>query len=425
MIGSISSDIGSARRRPHLILRWLFGLGVAAAPLVTANPVHAQRQPAPSGVRWEDDSIRVGDSVRIEPRVRVQADFWLWNNQEPIEDRFDWGSRRIGVNGELFDRVQFQVERALQDDDDDDTAWRDVYADVRINRALQIRGGRFKLPFSMERNTSRDEIDFVQRATAVRAISPTRDTGVMVHGRVANRVVEYEVGVFQHADGLEVVDDPNPWSALGTALAGRVVVSPIRNNDDGPTRDLQFGAALVRNTVPEGPNGVVGRTFDGERFFDRFNVNGQRTRLGVEGLWQGRRVTLKGEWLQMSDQRLLQSVSGEDLSDLKIHGGYVTGVVRVFGESGGNGPAIDLAARFDRLTLGSGNSSDEAFTNPRADHIAPLSKDTWTFGGNWQVHRWIRVQGNLLREQLVDPLGVRDLSPEPVWTAIMRLQFAL
>ena len=52
----------------------------------------------------------------------------------------------IGIDGELFDRVQFQVERAFQDDDDDDTAWRDVYVDVRINRALQVRGGRFKLP---------------------------------------------------------------------------------------------------------------------------------------------------------------------------------------------------------------------------------------------------------------------------------------
>src|SRR5688572_10062471 len=152
MIGAICTDIGSSRRRPHLIFRYLFALAAAATLFVTPIPAFAQqgKPPDPSGVRWEDDSIRFGDSVRIEPRVRVQADFWLWNNQEPIDDRFDWGSRRIGVNGELFDRVQFQVERALQDDDDDDTAWRDVYADVRINRALQVRGGRFKLPFSME-----------------------------------------------------------------------------------------------------------------------------------------------------------------------------------------------------------------------------------------------------------------------------------
>jgi phosphate-selective porin len=100
-------------------------------------------------------------------------------------------------------------------------------------------------------------------------------------------------------------------------------------------------------------------------------------------------------------------------------------MVRVFGESGRNGQAVDVAARFDRLTLGSGDQTDEPFTNPRAEHVAPLSKNTWTFGGNWQVHRWIRVQGNLIREQLVDPLGVRDLVSVPTWTAVTRLQFAL
>ena len=116
----------------------------------------------------------------------------------------------------------------------------------------------------------------------------------MVHGRVANRVVEYEAGVFQHADGFDLTDDPNSWSALGATLAGRVIVSPIRDNDEGPTRDLHFGVALVRNTMPEGLNSVVGRLFDNERFSERMNVNGQRTRLGAEGLWQGRRVDDQG-----------------------------------------------------------------------------------------------------------------------------------
>jgi phosphate-selective porin len=317
------------------------------------------------------------------------------------------------------------VERAFQDDDDDDTPWRDVFVDVRFNRALHVRGGRFKLPFSLERNTSRDELDFVQRATAVRALSPTRDTGVMVHGRVANRVVEYEAGVFQHADGFDLTDDPNSWNSLGSTLSGRLGVDPVRDNDDGPTRDLHFGVALVRNTMPEGLNSVVGRLFDNERFTERMNVSGQRTRFGAEGLWRGTRVTLKGEFLQLTDQRLQQSVTGEDLSDLVLRGAYVTGVIRVLGEPGRRGEAVDIAARFDRLTLSSSNDTDEPFTNPRADRVAPLAKNTWTFGGNWQAHRWVRVQANLIREELVDTLGVRDINPEPTWTAVVRFQFAM
>jgi hypothetical protein len=426
MIRLIPSDIGFSRRRPHVALRWLFAL--AAVILAIAVPAWAQPSTAKQkdpGVRWDDGSIRFGDSVRIDPKVRVQADVLLWRDAAPIEDRWSWGSRRIGVDGELFNRVQFQVERAFQDDDDDDTPWRDVFVDVRINRALQVRGGRFKLPFSLERNTSRDELDFVQRATAVRAISPTRDTGVMVHGRVADRLVRYEAGVFQHADGFDLTDDPNSWSGLGATLAGRLTLSPIRDKDDGPTRDLEFGFGLVRNTVPEGLNSLVGRSFDHERFTERMNVNGQRTRLGAEGRWRGRRATIKGELLQLTDQRLQQSVTGEDLSDLVMRGGYVTAVVRVFGEPGRRGQAVDVAARIDRLSLGSANDTDEPFTNPRADHVAPLAKNTWTFGGNWQVHRWVRVQGNLIRETLVDTLGVRDITTEPAWTAIVRFQFAL
>jgi phosphate-selective porin len=428
MTRQISVDFGPSKRNPHATLRTLFAsLTVILAIAIPASAQQGgkQKKKDESGVRWDDDSIRIGDSVRIEPKLRVQGDVLLWTSNEPVDDHFSWASRRVGVNGEFFNRLQFQVERAFTDDDDEETRWRDVYADVRINRAFQIRGGRFKVPFSLERNTSRDELDFLERATAVRALAPSRDTGVMVHGRVANRVLGYEVGVFQHADGFSLTDDPNAWGDLGATLAGRVTYAPVRDKNDGLTRDLHLGVAFVRNTMPEGLNSVVGRWFDHERFFDRLYVNGQRTRLGAEGEWRGQRATVKGEWLQQTDERLRQSVTNEDLSDLVTHGGYITGVVRVFGERGKRGQAVDVAARFDRLSVGSGNDTDDPFTNPRADRVAPIAKDTWTFGGTWQLHRWIRMQGNLIHENLVDTLGVRDITDHPRWTAVMRFQFAL
>jgi phosphate-selective porin len=399
---------------------WAIALFAGASASAQSLP----RQQQNGGVRWEDDSLRFGDSFRLEPKVRLQADFLLHDEFGVPEDSFSWGSRRIGVDGELFNRVQFQIERALQEDDDDDTAWRDVYVDVRINRAFQVRGGRFKLPFSMERTTSRDDLDFLQRATAVRAIAPSRDTGVMVHGRFADRKLEYEAGVFQHADGFENIEG-NLLGDFGATLAGRLIFSPIRGNDDGFTRDLQFGAAFVQNDVPEGLNSTVGRTFDGERFFDRLNINGGRTRFGAEGLWNAGRLTLKGEWLKLSDERLGQAVTDEDLSNLVQQGGYITGVVRVLGDPGDRAGAVDVAARLDRLTLKSANQDDEPFTNPRADTVAPLAKDTFTVGANWLPHRWFKVQFNLIQERLVDELGVRDLPTESVWTTVMRLQFSL
>jgi phosphate-selective porin len=170
--------------------------------------------------------------------------------------------------------------------------------------------------------------------------------------------------------------------------------------------------------MPEGLYGITGRAFDGERFFERMYVNGARTRLGVEGLWSAGRFTMKGELLQLVDERKQQAITGEDLSNLIVRGAYVTGVWRAAGEPGDKSAAVDVSARFDRLAFSSA-------TNPRADHVAPLSQRAWTVGATWTINRCVRVQANAIREQLIDPLGVRDLATLAPWTTVVRIQFGL
>jgi len=393
---------------------------------VIAQPAVAQnggRSKQDAGLRWKDGSLRAGDAVRLEPHARFQTDLLLTDQEEPVDDRFAWARRRIGLDGELFGRVEFQVERELEAE----SPWRDIYGDVKIAQALRIRAGRFKVPFSMEHTTSGFALDFLERSTAVTAMSPGRDLGVMAHGRLADRMLKYEVGLFKHTDSVEVPVDGNradATSGVGT-IAGRVTLAPVRDDDEGTTRDLAFGVAFARNTMPEGLYGIIGRALDGKRFFERMYVNGARTRLGVESLWSAGPFTLKGELLQLTDERTQQATTGGDLSNLIVRGAYVTGTWRVVGDSGRKGSAVDVSARFDRLAFTSANTSDEAFTNPRADHVAPLSQRAWTFGATWAVNRWVRVQVNAIREQLIDPLGVRDLAPIALWTTTMRLQFGL
>ena len=55
-------------------------------------------------------SLRLGNQVRIDLHARVQADVSL---QE--ESGAAWGNRRIGVDGVLFKRVEFQIEREFSD----------------------------------------------------------------------------------------------------------------------------------------------------------------------------------------------------------------------------------------------------------------------------------------------------------------------
>jgi Phosphate-selective porin O and P len=194
--------------------------GALILTVAIAVPALAQkgtRSNQDSGARWDDGAFRVGDAVRLEPHARFQTDVLLSDQRGPIDDRFDWPRRRIGIDGELFDRVEFQVERELEAE----SPWRDIYGDVKIAPALRIRAGRFKVPFSMEQTTSGFGLDFLERSVAVTAMSPGRDLGVMAHGRLADRIVKYEVGLFRHTDTVEVPVDGNRADATAGLFGSR------------------------------------------------------------------------------------------------------------------------------------------------------------------------------------------------------------
>jgi hypothetical protein len=86
---------------------------------------------------------------------------------------------------------------------------------------------------------------------------------------------------------------------------------------------------------------------------------------------------------------------------------------------------VDVAVRFERLGFSSADQSDAPSLGPRADHVAPLRQDAWTFGGTWLVTRWVKVQVNATRESFVDETGIRPEIPQARWRSLMRLQFAM
>ena len=157
--------------------------------LLSAAPALAQE----TGAIWDNrPTIVFGEGSRIEMHARLQSDYLLRNEADPdassltFDDRLSLPRKRVGVEGELFNRVEFQVEGEVGDDQ----PWRDVYADVKVHRALRVRAGRFKVPFSLEQLTSGTELDFIARSAAVTDLSPEREVGVMLHGRLADRAIE-------------------------------------------------------------------------------------------------------------------------------------------------------------------------------------------------------------------------------------------
>jgi len=366
--------------------------------------------------RLDDDhpALHLGKGTRIDFRGRFAVD--SDHSEAPTDDpeetsTLDLGKKRLGVSGEIVNAVEFQVEAELTSDD----PWRDVYAEFKKYDEVRVRGGKFKIPFSLDENTGASRLDFMFRSLAATHLAPGRDIGAMVHGRVWNKVIGYEAGVFQH-DGKNARTN-NPDKVYGDqTLAARVTVEPLRNKKDAPG-DLSIGVAFTRSEVPEGIPGVRGQTVLDQTFFSssKYIVNGERRRTGVEMAFVPGPATIKAEWIRMETERKGESVEDTDLSPLVGQGWYVSGTYIVTGEKksrmprpkkplfqGGFG-AVEVGARVESLEFKSGSSSETGSTSPRADTVLGNRDQAITFGVNWYVNRFVKVQANFIREKIDDP----------------------
>lgn len=387
--------------------------------------------------RLGDDhpEIDLGKGSKIALRARFAADRTdsEASTADPSEvSTIDLGKRRIGVSGEIRNAVEFQVEAEIDDDD----PWRDVYAEFKSFGFARVRGGKFKIPFSLDENTGASRLDFMYRSLAATHLAPGRDRGVMVHGRVAGELVRYEAGVFEH-DGRNARTN-NPAKVFGgRTTAVRVSVEPLRNTKDA-AGDLSLGVAYTASEVAEGISGLRGQTVLQQNFFSSadYIVNGPRRRLGIEMAFVPGPATIKMEWMRVETERRGESVEDTDLSAIVGDGWYVSGTYALTGEKksrvfrpkrplfqGGFG-AVEIGARIETLRFKSG-TGEAPSTSPRANVIVGNRNQVTTVGVNWYINRFFKIQANFIREKLDDP----SLGPLPSKasfnTKAVRFQFSL
>lgn len=387
---------------------------------------------------WKNHpSLRFGNHARIDFRARFQTDTRrsdaLLQTDDGEESTFDVARRRIGIDGTLGKFADFQVERELKNDD----PWRDVYLNYSQFTVVQVQAGKFKLPFSLDETTGATNLDFVYRSLTARHLAPGRDRGVMVHGRLFGRTLDYEAGAFEH-DGDNARTKSGTRVFAGRTFAVRVAAEPFRPSKSA-FEDFHVGVAFTRGEVPLGFGGLRGRTVFDETFFSsKVYVNGERQRMGLEFRVRPGPVSLKAEYVRATDQRLGQSVEDGDLSNLVARGWYVSGTYAITGEPkskgldeplhpflrGGAG-AIEIAARVEQLEFGSDGGVGPPSTSPRSDNIQGNSDRAFTFGVNWYLNRWIKVQGNIIREEIADPARGPLPDRSRFWSRVFRLQFVI
>lgn len=368
-------------------------------------------------------SIRAGEWLRVDFRARLQAD--VRASQAPStdqadkeDDRLDIARRRVGIEGRAAKIFEYQVEYEFGA-----AQWRDVYIDYRQFKAVQLRAGAFKLPFGLNENTSATSLDFIYRSRISSRLAPGRDRGVSVHGRLANDRMSYKVGLFRHDGG-----NARPSNSLrvfgGRTGAARVTLRPFRGAK-AIASNLHIGAAVAFSNVPLGFPAVRARTVFGASFFDSdVWITGRRSRTGLEARWSPGRVSVQSEYIRLTDERRGQSVEDGDLSPLLAHGWYVSTTYAVNARRARYG-AIDVAARFETLSFGSTGTVGDPSSSARADRVRGNADSVVTCGASWQLNRWVKVQANLIREQL-DESSMGPLPGRPgFWSRALRVQLAI
>jgi phosphate-selective porin len=250
-------------------------------------------------------------------------------------------------------------------------------------------------------------------------------------------VLGYEAGVFDH-DGRNARTNNASKVFGGQTTAERVTVEPLRmvKNAFG---DLSIGVAFTQSDVPEGIAGLRGQTVLEQNFFSGsdFIVNGSRRRAGFEMQYRPGPASIKAEWIRVETQRVGESVADTDLSPIIGEGWYVSGTYAITGDKkadvdkprkplfqGGYG-AIEVAARVESLSFHSGTSGEVGSSAPRADTILGNRDQVTTLGVNWYVNRWIKIQGNYIREKLDDPSQGPLPGKAAFSSTVFRFQFSL
>lgn len=397
-----------------------------------SSPVSAQAR-----VDWDPrPSFRVGDDLRLDLRLKIQGDIRGFSPGQPIDDEgFHLHRRRAGIEGTLFERVTFQIERELRKRG----PWRDVYANVEVAEAFEVRAGKFKMPFGLEQTTSTTDLDFVYRTLGSDALTPAREVGAMAHGRLGTRL-EYEGGLFRNDGENARLTEPafllpgEVRAKRSRSVAARVVATPWGRGGGSRPR---LGVALSSSSVPDGLNSLRGRSTYDSIFAPRVYVRGTRLRTGLEGEWNPGALGFRGEYIRVTQERLGQGLGNVDLSDYIGRSWYVSAAWVITGEEkpGGVRPqrtlfqdgfgAIEVATRFEALGFRSGSSEGPAFTNPRADRVAPNEARAWTVGLNWYPNRWVRFQGNAVRETFEDAQRTPVPGDSTFWSGVLRMQVVL
>ena len=284
---------------------------------------------------------------------RIMSDYAIWNNGDEIFSGTKFRRIRFFNSGKVYDNVKYKLQLDFAGGD---ISIKDVYMEVAMPYAGNVKVGHFKEPFRLEALTSSKYITFMERALPI-AFSPERNVGLMLHDSFLDDKLSIQAGLFREAssgDDVNIEDVRN--------ITTRITFLPI-NNDNNL---LHLGAAFSSRSSSDDTYSVSSRAENhlGTKLLDMDldNVTGMNL-MGVEMAFVMGSFSVQGEYVMNSVEAM------EDYSFSGYYGQvsyFLTGEKRKYKNSlagfdrvkpnknmkeGEGLGAFELAARYSSMDL--------------------------------------------------------------------------
>jgi len=151
--------------------------------------------------------------------ARLQTRYTFADN-ETSQDVSEWRIRRMKLfmSGYAYTK---DLTYKLQVNFADSKLLEDAWLSYRLLDEAQALFGQEKVPFARQEITSSGAQQFVDRSNATDTFKMGRDTGLMLHGKIANGLVNYNLG------GYGGVGQNILRTSSDNAFAARITVNPL------------------------------------------------------------------------------------------------------------------------------------------------------------------------------------------------------
>ena len=369
----------------------LFNSKIYAGGLVTAVGIGAAHPAlAKDPVSFGEDGLSLSSGpIELTVGGRLHLDAATYDDGVAQDSVADVRRARLELSGNVADLLYFRVDREFAGPD----GWRNVWASVRPVKGVEIKGGNFTVPFSLEEVQSSNAITFVERSP-VSALTPGFGLGAAV--KVAKDSWTISGGYFDDA-----LDDADGRSKeRGRGVVGRATWAPLKSRSEflhvglayehrsfRPTEPVRFSYGMGSNLAP---NLISSSTITAPSKLDNF---------GAELAFGRKSLQFQGQYVATRLARTLAPrldyaawygqvswmVTGETY-------GYSSGSGAPSGPKlGKRGSGVELAARYGELDF-----DDTSLDRGKAS--------SFTAGATWYINRNIRVMANYVRSKRSESL---------------------